>query len=248
MCCGFGSGGYLLFDDAGGLVFQGGEFSSSETVPFCTESSSGGCDPSDFTVAPTGLNVSFTSNQLQASWNAYTNSRRCQIRGNRTSTANDGSFFAGDFQGADEPTGRNFPLSQLQPNTEYRWRLRCGCKENGTTVWSPYTQYQFFTTPANFQQDGDDLFSKAMDGVVVERIFPNPSSGEVLVGLNVDYDMNLEYQLIDLAGRVVSRDVLDAGEGYQELRLDFSNVDVGLYLLNIQGKDVSIQQQLLIQR
>lgn len=248
ICCSYGSGSYLMFNDQGALVFQGGEFTSNETIPFCTETTTPGCDPANFTDAPTGLNVAFTSNQLQASWNAYPNSRRCEIRGNRTSAANDGTFTAGSFSGSTEPTGRNFPLSQLLPNTEYRWRLRCGCRENGTTVWSPYTQYQFFTTPANFQPDGVDLFAKTVDAVVVERLFPNPSTGEVILGLSVDGDLNLDYQLVDLSGRVVVQDVLDAGQGYQDTRLDFSSIDAGLYLLNIQGSGVSIQEQLLIQR
>ena len=235
MCCGFGQGSYALNSNDGSLLASGGDFSSTESTTFCVNTPTTGCDPANFVNAPTGMNSTFTASQLQLTWNEYVNSRRCTIQGNRNDLQNNGTFNVGSFNGTVSPTQKNFPLSQLAAGVEYRWRLRCSCKESGVTVNSPYSAWQYFTAPGAIVNDGSsflDTEAKSLSSLENLYIFPNPANDELNIRIAESSSVTVMVQVLDMTGKTVMELNMDTQKS-STVKIAVQDLDPGMYFIRL---------------
>jgi len=146
----------------------------------------GACDPNNIT-QPTGLNVSFATNQFTLSWNSIPDTGPCQIQAG-TSFANSQGIIV---QGT-SPSSKTLPSSYLAAGQTYGWRVRCACTSDPTTA-GPWSAIYYFSLPSGI---GSNTTADIKDANVFQ-VFPNP--GHDLYKVQVDNDA---------ASRIVVRNVL----------------------------------------
>jgi hypothetical protein len=78
-------------------------------------------------------------------------------------------------------------------------------------------------------------------------IFPNPTKDFVYVNLNLKTKGIISYELYDLTGKLVSNQSFGSMAGEQSLRLDFSNLVKGLYVLQISAEGDRANYKLTIE-
>jgi hypothetical protein len=66
---------------------------------------------------------------------------------------------------------------------------------------------------------------------------PNPSSGVFSINFNLPHTTEMNIKLMDMAGRVILENNNVFAAGQNQLPLDISNFNNGLYLLNLQSKE-----------
>jgi hypothetical protein len=245
MCCVYGTGSYSLNSSTGAVLASGADFVDNESTAFCVNAPVTGCDPANFVNPPTGMNAGFSASQLTLSWNSYANSARCTIQGNRTALTNNGTFNVGSFNGTVAPTQKNFPLSQLVAGDEYRWRIRCSCREAGVAVNSTYSAWQYFTAPGNVINDGSSfLESSSKSFISMENlyIYPNPAQGELNIRWSESSAVKLNVQVLDMTGKVVMESEMDTQKS-NTYRMDIQSLESGMYFIRLSDGTAQVLQR-----
>jgi hypothetical protein len=123
--------------------------------------------------------------------------------------------------------------SNLQPGTDYRWRVRCGCSQSPLVV-GPYTAYDFFSTPG---------------GALMET-FPNPTVGISNVTFKVQEVTEATLEVYDMSGRKVSQVFNGMAEPSSEYRFEFdgSSLPNGVYIYRLNTNEEVITEKFMIAR
>ncbi len=125
----------------------------------------------------------------------------------------------------------NTTITGLTPNTSYQYRVRTDCNASGTFN-SGYTAIGTFATPLRLGHSNNHLLS----------VYPNPSEGVVSINYNGDYSL----RIFNLLGEVVySNEVRGNNES---LTIDLSNLNNGIYMVNVTSDEGVITQRLEIQK
>ncbi len=89
----------------------------------------------------------------------------------------------------------------------------------------------------------------AQELISSERItvYPNPATSVI----NIDYDLNnagtTTAYLIDLSGKTVIQNVMNAAQGFSKNQIDISRLSKGMYLLKINTPDGNVQSRIVIE-
>lgn len=161
-----------------------------------------------------GLNHTFVANRYVLAWNPVLGSVGCQLNLQLANGTNVGTTTIGTAE------VNQFILqgSQLNPGTEYRWRVRCGCSQNPLVV-GPYSDFDFFTTPG---------------GAIVSSS-PNPTEGQSFVTFTVAEQTEATLEVYDMSGRKVAEVFNGFAEPSSEYRFEFdgSNLPNGVYIYRL---------------
>jgi hypothetical protein len=121
-----------------------------------------------------------------------------------------------------------FILDNMIPGEIYAMRIRSRCDAYGSS-WSPEIKFNnnglIQKTQANAQRRQDVI------------VYPNPNNGVFTAIVNCNEEQEVRTIITDLTGRVVANHYFNAGLGLNEFSLDISNVQNGLYILNIYAND-----------
>jgi hypothetical protein len=84
------------------------------------------------------------------------------------------------------------------------------------------------------------------EGVITQwSVYPNPSSGPVLIGLNLKEQTNVNLQVLDLLGAVVvERSLGRLHSGKQTVNVDLGSISNGLYQMRLITDHGSVTKQL----
>jgi hypothetical protein len=134
----------------------------SNTVTFTTPGASNCIYPDNVTATPTS-NTSSTIN-----WTPVTNAAGYQLRYKETSAT------SWNLAIINSGTASTYNLTNLQPNTTYKYQLRTKCSVNPLT-WSSFSPIQTFATPLRIEE------SDQLESV---RLYPNPSTGHATFDAN----------------------------------------------------------------
>jgi len=124
----------------------------------------------------------------------------------------------------------SYRISNLTPGFSYGVRVRANCL-NCPADDSNRSQYSDLV---NFAVD--NLRGEVSDATSVTRytVYPNPTTGL----LNVDFEAvengMLQLRVLDLAGRVVTSQVIETVSGMNSLNVDLSGNPAGVYMLQLQ--------------
>jgi len=147
-------------------------------------------------------------------------------------------------------------------STNYRWWVRSWCGLNK----SAYAGYLSFTTPSvrienpmdetngelvplylsNEEEDQDPSMIINMDESEIQ-LYPNPASTEASLSFKSDYDEQLTLSLMELSGKLISKEVLEAKEGYNIHSMDISLLPKGIYLVHLNGNGKNSIKKLIVQ-
>jgi len=77
-------------------------------------------------------------------------------------------------------------------------------------------------------------------------LFPNPAGDHVNISFVSAESFDLEISVTDMSGRTLISMSYDAGEGGNDIRLDVSSFDAGIYLLSLRGEKGLLNYKLIV--
>ncbi|MEM9051094.1 MAG: LamG-like jellyroll fold domain-containing protein [Bacteroidota bacterium] len=163
------------------------------------------------------------------SWDAVPGQIGCQIAARFANGNNLGSLTIGGANAS----SFFIPGQVLQPNTDYEWRVRCGCSQ-APIVAGPWSAWQPFSTAA---------------GAIIS-VSPNPSNGITQVNISVSQLQNSTLEVIDMNGRLVEQLFTGTTDPNSEYRFDFdgSDLPVGIYICRMITSSEIVTEKLIIRR
>ena len=164
---------------------------------------------------PTGLlTSSVTATEATVNWNSPTGATSYNILYKLTSSSVWLSSTA---------TGNLKSLAGLIADTSYDFKVQSVCTSGTDT--SDYSSAVSFTTSAA------PLGISNAENQIHATIYPNPSNGSVFIEYNLSGNENGFIHITDISGRIISTNLLEAGNHTKELKLDFLNE--GFYFCRI---------------
>ncbi len=145
--------------------------------------------------------------------------------------------------------------------TSYRWWVRSWC---GTSVSSTYAGYLAFTTPSvrtmsnGINEETPELTETFLDTeddpsmtfYIDEnqvQVFPNPASTSAAISFKVDQNEKMTLTIMEINGKVISTETIDAMEGINLHDMDLSNYPKGLYMIQLTGGGKTTTKRLAVQ-
>ncbi|MEM7161970.1 MAG: T9SS type A sorting domain-containing protein [Bacteroidota bacterium] len=195
------------------------------------------CSSDNFNFQPTGQDVDIVAGTATIHWDAYPNATKCQISGNNDLYPNDLSFIIETEPAQASTFSKSF---NLQANTTYRWKVRCGCSAS-PLIASDFTPYHYFTTPAFQGEENNSILNEVEFKLVEETISiaPNPSRGNVQI-LGISEDVTIE--LYDFYGRLV----LSLQTNQMNEEIDLGSLSKGTYQIKVKGLKTQFSQQIVL--
>lgn len=231
--CGI-DGDYQIVGDDGTLLVEmtapNAAYGDFATHTFCID---GGGEIPCAQPYPTVQNLSTTvqSNGILLEWDPIPGSIGCQIQGGLASASGLASFQTV------QPNASEFfaPQSQLQNGETYRWRVRCGCDQSIIGEWSEFDFFGWNIPTKSLKGDGTGL-----------TLYPNPANTELNVALTLDEGGMYTIAFFDLQGRMVKEKVMNL-DSNQNLRFDISDLESGIYLVQVSNGRDSFTEKLIKQ-
>ena len=186
---------------------------------------------------PEDLNTLCSSNtHIKLEWDVDPGTAACQITGGIV-----GGAQVSIIKYAPNETEHYVPMSTLNANAQYQWKVRCACDLDPVTA-STFSEYTYFQvsnlcdataalTEGNDEVEGS-LFATEK---ISMQIYPNPSSEESIIALNVNSDKSGVIAVYDILGNVVYRKSVDLINGNNQIRLDLQKYEGGTYLVEFTG-------------
>lgn len=139
-------------------------------------------------------------------------------------------------------TSSTTTLTNLQPLTQYDWRVKTQCAPGGKGS-SAFSQIKNFTTlPARLQSETDY-------GIASISLFPNPAQASVTVAFSQLDEPLLDLRISDITGGVVLHPEIPAQSiGDSQIMIPVETLPPGFYSVNIFTSNTSYHQPLVIAR
>lgn len=81
----------------------------------------------------------------------------------------------------------------------------------------------------------------------IVKMFPNPvTSGDLFIQVSTSQNENLETEIWDMSGKLVSKVNNQTGTGTMTLTIDVSKLSTGMYLINVVGDKVHYQDHFIV--
>ncbi|MCC5917721.1 MAG: T9SS type A sorting domain-containing protein [Cryomorphaceae bacterium] len=126
----------------------------------------------------------------------------------------------------------------------------------GDTVFFTFPQtniYNVCLTASNFCDTDNTCQAINVYGINVDkfelanlRLFPNPNEGRFSLSFSQDYIGNVVIELLDLTGKVVSRELIKNFSGDYHNEFDYGNLASGSYLMRISTVKGSVTKRVVI--
>lgn len=168
-------------------------------------------------------------NGYKIGWDAVQGSTKCQIRGGKLGSPYTASY----TKFGNEPSSVFINFNYLQPNEDYKMRVRCNCEVNDE--YGPFSNIYYFSTgsipglnPAN--EDNQFIFSDESNISETKanlEVFPNPAKGSF--SINTDLE-NYNLELRDVTGKLVYN---QNNINQRSFNLDIRNIEAGTYFVRI---------------
>ena len=114
----------------------------------------------------------------------------------------------------------------------------------GEVATASYLAGNFHLTQG-FQQSEDIVSST--DDVTLKvdfKFYPNPTSGEAFLELNMPMAADLNFDILDVAGRNLGQMERQVNEGFFKQEFDLHHLSPGAYFLRIQNEDAELLQSI----
>ena len=127
----------------------------------------------------------------------------------------------------------NIPYGPLTANTDYEWRVRCGCQAS-PLVANAYSSWQPFTTPGG---PGSAISS-----------FPSPTEGQSNVTFTVGEEGYTTLEVFDMSGRLVDAIFTGVAQADNDYRFEFdgSSLPNGVYIYRLTTENEVVNEKFMI--
>jgi len=92
-------------------------------------------------------------------------------------------------------------------------------------------------TSIHMYEPGTAGMEKEVESISGISTFPNPSNGTFNVGFTSDEDKDIVFQLIDLNGRIIYNEIMNAQFGSNTVSVDVQGVESGMYFYMMDNKN-----------
>ncbi len=221
---------------------------TSLPVSVTSISCTGGCD------MPYGLaTMNVTSNSATVKWtNPNTGQTHFQVKLKNMST--NYVYVTGTV-----PSTTTTITVGANANTTYRWWVRSWC---GSTK-SAYAGYLTYSTlPVRPYNDGGSIDVSGFEPLFLDdeteeqlvylnenevTLYPNPTSTHSTISFHTTIQTGYTIQIMDIGGKILKTEVVDAVEGFNLYTVDVSNFQRGLYLVKLTGGNTTVTKRLAVQ-
>jgi len=180
-----------------------------------------------------------------------------------TKTATPGTI-SGPLSVCASQTGVAYSVSAVANATGYSWSITGGASIIGSgssatvsfnTATSTSAQITVnalnacgASSPSRLTVAVNLLCRESMDGSadIALTAFPNPSQGKITVAFDAPADGRYSMRVVDLLGKSVINNDLNAVAGHNVQEIDLSGVAKGIYLLNVQSEGGDVQTLRLV--
>ena len=222
-------------------TWHGDTYTSTTTTPTFTETNVAGCD-SVVTLHLT-INYSNSSTETQTACDSYT------WHGNTYTSSTNATFTTTNVAGCDSVVTLNLTISystldtlSLTAQNHYHWN-GTDYTESGTYSWQGTTQQGCDSTIV-LSLTIETVGIVAIDDNGAITLFPNPTCDKTSLHLN-GINETLEIMLVDLNGRVLTKQSVEPG--HNEVELNVASLAEGCYFVRIQGSRFNTVKKLIIQ-
>ena len=187
--------------------------------------------PVDFpAVDANSINTEFTGDGYQLTWAPVLGQIGCQIQGRRVS---DQALIGKNALFGESVGSLFYAGSALDIDTEYAWRVRCGCSDDPVVV-GPWSPWQYFTTPS-----GSSIQTN-----------PNPTDGHAVISFQVNQTAMTTLEVFDMRGTSVSQLFNQVANAEQEYRIDLSGASLpnGIYIARLVTNNEAVMHKIQIAR
>ncbi len=192
------------------------------------------CNSYNFTSPPTNLDVTISGTTLIATWDVYPFATQCQLAGNNANAPGDQTFIVNNAS-PPGPNSWSITSGQIQPNTTYRLRVRCGCNLSNV---SPFSAYVFVTTPPSIPDpNGPDIFEEAAMEAQRIEMFPNPAKDRIQLIRQEAFDGMVQVSVFNSLGQEVHAESFDGSALSEGRSISISHLEQGAYVVQIRAGD-----------
>jgi len=132
-------------------------------------------------------------------------------------------------------------ISNLNPSTTYRWRVKAICDSSGNNN-SPWKQWQYFSTPSGIRISGGDIL--LIDNLT---IYPNPTRGIFNLTYTSNNNEDISVEVIDAFGKRIFNDTNPVFFGEYSKQIDLSNQPKGVYIVQVYTGNSYVSKRLVVQ-
>jgi hypothetical protein len=175
---------------------------------------------------PENITVSPTSNSVSFSWDAVDDAFGYQLAGRPLGAPNLKYLVV---------TGTSKNVTGLSPSTSYEWAIRTGCPGD-TTDFTPFDTFATLT----LKEEGILAALEEM------QLSPNPATQVSMLSFTVNEEADAEVRILDLAGREVLTRQLSTMSGNNQYELTLTDLESGLYIVELNFQGHKTQQRLQI--
>lgn len=117
--------------------------------------------------------------------------------------------------------------------------------ENENKIWAAVGYNDLYSPPGG---KGIVCLTNELTGIktnstIEYRIYPNPTTSSITVDFNTDYISDAKISITDLNGKILYLNSLKNPN--PALRIDLNNYPKGIYLINIQSDDITINNKII---
>ncbi|MBK6482953.1 MAG: T9SS type A sorting domain-containing protein [Chitinophagaceae bacterium] len=139
-------------------------------------------------------------------------------------------------------SGSTLPLTGLQSNTKYKWKLKTKCVGSNPKVFSPFSAVSTFTT-ATIKTSG--AVASTPDRI---QVYPNPFNNAATVQFQVQQSTNMRLELLDAQGKVALQLYNGIAEaGTFQATLQRNQLPAGVYLLQMVTSEEVVTKKVIIE-
>jgi len=216
----------LAAPEAGVYYVQVYDFGGSGTFTMSLECATDCADPFP-AVDEESITTTFLGTSYLLEWDPVEGQIGCQLQLRFANGQEvDRAFAMGEDAGS-----KIIPGAFLEFDTDYEWRVRCGCSVDPLVV-GPVSSWQPFTTPGSAE-----LASS-----------PNPTDGQSFVTFTVEEEGNTTLEVYDMSGRLVDAIFNGVAQPNNEYRFEFdgSALPNGVYIYRLTTEFEVINDKFMI--
>jgi len=180
-------------------------------------------------VDESSLSTTLNSSSFSIGWSSVSGQIGCQIQVRLSG----GSIIGSRIIGGSTASGFTIPFSALNPNTNYEWRVRCGCSQSPLVAGS-FSSWQPFSTTSGARISTN----------------PSPTTGISNVSFTVNSANHVTLEIYDMIGRKIDEifnAVAEPNLNYS-LVFDGSSLPNGIYLYRLSNGQEVINEKFVLSR
>ena len=93
---------------------------------------------------------------------------------------------------------------------------------------------------------GDNVLTEKAEGIHSLQIYPNPASEAITVGFSLSEAISMQADIIDMLGKTIHTQNVDAVEGFNKAEFDVMNLYNGIYFLRMQCGEEIITRKFIV--